>query len=56
MDRFCLVHTICGYYYYEKGFYVQVIRSTIRQHFWGRQHGPTWKCIYPWKTNLRKTL
>jgi len=31
----------------KKGVYVQVIRSTARRYFRGRQHGPAWKCIYP---------
>jgi len=35
---------ICGYY--NKGVYVQVIRSTTRRYFRWRQHGPAWKCIY----------
>jgi len=34
-----------GYYYYKK-VYVQVIRSTVRRYFRGRQHGPAWKCLY----------
>jgi len=34
-----LVHKICGYYYYKKGAYVQLIRSTARRHFRGRKHG-----------------
>jgi len=41
----CLVRKICGYYYYKKGVYVQVIRSTTRRYFRGRQHGPSWKCV-----------
>ena len=41
----CLVRKICGYYYYKKGVYVQVIRSTARRYFRGRQHGPSWKCV-----------
>jgi len=45
--RHKLVHKICGYYYYKKGVYLQVIRSTARRHFRGRQRGPAWKCIYP---------
>jgi len=24
-----------------------MIRSTTRRYFWGRQHGPLRKCIYP---------
>jgi len=35
-----------GYYYYKKEVYVQVIRSTVRRYFRGRQHGPVWKCLY----------
>jgi len=35
MECACLVHTICGYYY-NKGVYVQVIRSTARRYFRGR--------------------
>jgi len=38
MDCACLFHKICGCYYYKKGVYVQVIRSTARRYFWGRQH------------------
>jgi len=37
----------CGYYYYKKEVYEQVIRSTARRYFRGRQHGHAWKCIYP---------
>jgi len=37
---------IRAYYYCEKGVYVQVIRPTARRYFRGRQHGPTWKCLY----------
>jgi len=34
MDCACLVHKICGYYYYKKGAYVQIIiRSTARRYF-----------------------
>jgi len=33
--------------------YLQVIRSTARRYFRGRQHSPTWKCIYP-KNNPTK--
>ena len=44
MDCACLVHKICGDY--NKRIYVQLIRSTTRGYFWGRQHGPAWKCIY----------
>ena len=47
MDWVCLFHKICGYYYYKKGVYVQVIRSTVRRCFRGRQHVPAWKCIHP---------
>jgi len=43
MDCACLFHKIWGYY--NKGVYVQLIRSTTRGYFWGRQHGPAWKCI-----------
>jgi len=43
----CLVHEISGYYYYEKGSYVQIIKSTARRYFRGQQHGPVWKCLYP---------
>jgi len=43
----CLFHKICGYCYYKKGVYVQLIRSTARRYFRGRQHGPEWKCIHP---------
>jgi len=46
-DCACLVHKICGYYYYKKEVYVQVIRSIAARYFRGRQHGPAWKCIYP---------
>jgi len=38
---------IRGYYYYKKGVYVQVIRSTARRYFWGRQHSPAWESLYP---------
>jgi len=31
----------------KKRVYVQVIRSTVRRCFRGRQHGPAWKCVYP---------
>jgi len=40
-----LVHKIYGYY--NKGVYVLLVRSTTKQYFRGRQHGPAWKCIYP---------
>jgi len=43
----CLVHEIRGYYYYEKGAHVQIIRSTAIRYFWEWQHVPAWKCIYP---------
>jgi len=33
--------------YYNKGIYVQLIRSTTRRYFRRRQHGPAWKCMYP---------
>jgi len=46
MDCACLVHKICGCC--EKGVYVQLIRSTNKRYFQERQHGPEWKCIYPW--------
>jgi len=46
MDCACLVHKICGYYYYKKEVYVQVIRSTVRRYFRGRQHGHG-RCLYP---------
>jgi len=45
MDCVCLFHKICGYH--DKEVSIQLIRSTTRQYFWGRQHGPAWKCIYP---------
>jgi len=32
--------------YYKKGVFLQVIRSTARRYFRGRQHGPAWTCIY----------
>ena len=41
----CLVHKIYGYY--NKDVYVQLVRSTTKQYFRERQHGPAWKCIYP---------
>ena len=44
MDCACLVHKICGYY--NKGVYLQLIRSTTRRYFRGQQHGPAWRCIY----------
>jgi len=31
---------------YNKGVYIQLIRSTTRRYFRGRRHGPAWKCIY----------
>jgi len=34
---------------------VQVIRSTARRYFRGRQHGPAWKSLYP-KNKPTKTL
>jgi len=40
MDCACLFNKRCGYGYYKKGVYIQVIRSTARQCFRGRQHGP----------------
>jgi len=36
-----------GYYFHKKGVYVEVIRSTVRRYFRGRQHSPAWKCLYP---------
>jgi len=42
-----LVYKIYGYYYYKKGVYVQIIKSTARRRFRWRQHCPVWKCIYP---------
>jgi len=47
VDCACLVHKIYGYSYYEKGAYVEIIRSRDRRYFRGRQHCPAWKCIYP---------
>ena len=47
IDCACLVHKIFGYYYYKDGGYVQVMRSTSRRYFRGRQYGPAWKCLYP---------
>jgi len=41
--------------HYKNGVYVQVIRSTVRRCFRGRQHGPAWN-VYIRKTNLQKTL
>jgi len=32
--------------YYNKGVYVQLVRSTTRRCFRGRLHGPAWKCTY----------
>jgi len=40
-----LFRKICGYYYYKKGVYVHVIRSTARRYFRGLQHCPAWTCI-----------
>ena len=40
MDCACMVRKICGYYYYKKGVFVQIIRSTTRRHFWGRNTVP----------------
>jgi len=47
MNCACLFHKIGSYY--NKGVYIglQLIRSTTRWCFRGRQHGPAWKCIYP---------
>jgi len=45
MDCAYLVHKIGVYY--NKGVYVQLIRSTTRQYFRRRQRGPAWKCLYP---------
>ena len=53
MDCACLVHNTCGYC--NKEVYLQLIRSTTRRYFSGRQLGPVSKCIYP-KNNLQKTL
>ena len=33
----------------KQGVYAQVIRSTTRRYFQGRQNGLAWKCIYPKK-------
>jgi len=33
MDCACLFLEICGYYYYKKGVYAQVIRSTLDDAF-----------------------
>jgi len=44
MDCACLFHKICDYY--NKGVYVQLIRSTTRRYFRWRKHGPAWKFIY----------
>ena len=44
IDCVFLVHKLCGYY--NKGVYVEVIRSTTRRYFRGRHHGPAWRCIY----------
>jgi len=41
----CSINWLCGYY--KNGVYMQLIRSTIRRCFRGRQHGPAGKCIYP---------
>jgi len=41
------VVTISLLAYYKKGVYVQVIRSTARRYFRGRQHGPVRKCLCP---------
>jgi len=38
---------MCSDDYYNKGVYVQLIKSAIRRYFRGWQHGPTWKCLYP---------
>jgi len=46
---------MCGYYYYKKGVYVQVIRSTARRYFRERQHGPRRTCTHP-KKKQQKTL
>jgi len=56
MDCACVFNKICGYGYYEKGVYIQVIRSTARQYFRGQKHGPTHENVYIWKPNLQKTL
>jgi len=39
----------------QKGICVEVIRSTARRYFRGRQNGPAWKCIHP-KNKPTKTL
>jgi len=31
----------------KKEFYKQIIRSTARWYFQGRQHGPAWTCTCP---------
>jgi len=41
-----LVYYIKYVVYYNKRFYAQLIRSTTRRYFRGRQKGPAWKCIY----------
>jgi len=41
MDCVCLFNKICGYGYYKKLVYIQVIWSTARRYSRGRQHGPT---------------
>jgi len=42
-----LVHKTFVIITLKNGAYVQIIRSTARRYFRGRQHGPAWKCIYP---------
>ena len=51
IDCACLVYKMRGCY--NKGVYIQLIRSTTRRYFRGRRHGPAWKCIYP-KINLQR--
>jgi len=58
MDCGCLFNKICGYGYYKKGVYIQVIRSTARRYFRGQQPwasaggGKLGICL-PWKMGRR---
>jgi len=45
MDYASLVNKISGYY--NKGVYIQLIRSTTRWHFQERQHTHAWRCTCP---------
>jgi len=46
MDCACLFLEICGYYYYKKGVYAQVIRSTLDDAFESGNTVPH-ECMHP---------